>query len=598
MSIAGDWTSPGAPRIFRRSESDFSVDEPMQAPSVYTREALAELAAHGFDGFWLRGRLGEAMASTVFPELNDPRREERIRALRTVIECGRAAGMGLYLYFNDPLALPADSPFWRAHPDLAGEPFTDWGGQKVVSLCLSTPLAAQFLEQAAASVLRDLPGLAGVMLITASEHHTHCWSHYIRYSLEDGITFPTVGPLRCPRCAQREPADLVAQITRAWRMAADAHAPDCRVIAWNWSWSIWYPDPQREVLDALPPGVEVMADWERGGQRAWRGRTIPVDEYALGYAGPSERFLGCLAAARESGRPMLAKLQIGTTHEIATVPNLPLLTNLHKKLAGMQELGIAGFLGTWNFGCTLTLNTYAIRHFLDNPVDYRNRDRFLTTLAQTYLGVADPVLTIRAWDCFARAFEHYPFCIRLLYFSPLNDAPAHPLSFRYLAKPLEGSWIKHEFGDQLEDCLGNFTMEEVTAAFVDLAKGWQDGLPWYEQALGVPAPAATAVQRAHRLDELRCAQMIGLQLRSVSNLFRFHRERQTLVKEHGLTPPCDLPRTDVLIGILRDEINNARAALPLVEADPRLGYHQEAHTYMYSAALIREKLAQMERELT
>jgi hypothetical protein len=597
MNAATDWTRPGAPRIFRRPESDFNADEPLQAASVYTAESLGSLVEHGFNGIWLRGRLRELMQSTVLPELNDARRQERIDSLRAVIARGRAAGVGVYLFFNDPLALPANDPFWRAHPDLAGEPHHEWGGGDVVSLCLSEPTVARFFEEAAASVLRDLPGLTGVILITASEYHSHCWSHYVRYGLDDGITVPSATPLRCPRCARREPAELVAQIARGWRDAADRHAPACRVIAWNWSWSLWYRDPQREVLGALPPGVDVLADWERGGQRAWRGRTIVVDEYAMGYAGPSERFLGTCAAARQAGRPVLAKLQIGTTHEIATVPNLPLLTNLHQKLTSLHKHGIAGFMGAWNFGCSLTLNTYAIRLFLEQPAEYRDRDRFLGTLAQTYLGVADPAAVIRAWEQFARAFEHYPFSIQLLYFSPLNDAPAHPLSFHYTGTPLGGSWVPHEFGDRLGDCLGKFTMGEVADAFTGLACGWQEGLAWYEQALRHFAPGASPAQRQHAMEELHCAQMIGLQFRSAANLFRFHAERQRLMAERDLVAPCDLPRTEALTSLLRAEILNAHAALPLVEADPRLGFHQEARVYMYDAALIRKKIAQMEREL-
>lgn len=598
-----DWTQPGAPRIFRRPESDFNADEPLQAASVYTAESLGLLVEHGFNGIWLRGRLRDLMQSNVLPGLNDSRRQERLDSLRAVIARGRAAGIGVYLFFNDPLALPAHDPFWRAHPDLAGETHRDHAGQcdsgvqNVVALCLSTPTVARFFEEAAASVLRDLPSLAGVILITASEHHSHCWSHYVRYGLDDGMTLPSVAPMRCPRCARREPAELVSQIARGWRNAADAHAPQCRVIAWNWSWSLWYRDPQREVLDALPPGVDVMADWERGGQRAWRGRTIVVDEYSLGYAGPSERFLGTRAAARQAGRAVLAKLQIGTTHEIATVPNLPLLTNLHQKLAGLHEHGIAGFMGAWNFGCTLTLNTYAIRHFLERPAEYRDRDRFLASLAQSYLGVTDPVAVIRAWEQFARDFENYPFHIQLLYFSPLNDAPAHPLSFRYTGTPLGDSWVAHAFGDRLEDCLGPFTMVEVADAFAALDRGWQEGLAGYAQALRNLAPDATAAQHQHAAEELRCAQMIDLQFRSAANLFRFHQERQRLMAERGLVAPCDLPRTEALESILCDEIRNAQDALPLVEADPRLGFHQEARVYMYDATLIRKKIAQMEREL-
>ena len=586
-----DWTDASAPRIFRRPECDFNGDEPLQAPRVYTPEALGRMAAHGFNGFWVRGRLRHLMRSSVLPELNDPQRDERIAALRQTIEQGRQSGLGLYLYFNDPIALAEGDPFWQAHPDLAGEPHTGWKGKRTVALCLSTPAGARYMDQAAESVLRDLPGLAGVILITASEFHSHCWSHYARYGLDDGFVFPTTTPMQCPRCAKREPSELVAQITRAWRTSADACNPSCRVIAWNWSWSIWYREPQREVIEALPPGVTVMADWERGGSRPWRDTTIAVDEYSLGYPGPSERFMGVRREARDTGRSLMAKLQIGATHEVATVPNIPLISNLHRRWVGLQSQGVAGFMGTWNFGCSLTLNTYAMGHFLSNPAGFRDPERFLHSLARAYLGAADPAAVAQAWEQFARAFDHYPFHIRMLYFSPVNDAPAHPLSFRYEAAPLGPSWIAHDFGDRMEDCLGPFSMAEVGESFGRIEREWTAGVYVYERALTSPVP------EAHAREELTCAQMLSRQFRSAWNLFRFHRERQVLVKEHGLTPPCDLPRTESLLAIFRDEIDNARAALPLVESDPRLGYHQEAQAYMYNPAMIRSKIEQMEAEL-
>ncbi|MEI8244079.1 MAG: hypothetical protein WCI17_12485, partial [bacterium] len=163
--------------------------------------------------------------------------------------------------------------------------------------------------------------------------------------------------------------------------------------------------------------------------------------------------------------------------------------------------------------------------------------------------------------------------------------------------PLGDSWVAHAFGDRLEDCLGPFTMGEVADAFADLACGWQEGLAGYAHALRNLAPDATAAQRQHAAEELRCAQMIALQFRSAANLFRFHLERQRLMADRSLIAPCDLPRTEALESILRDEIRNAQAALPLVEVDFRLGFHQEARVYMYDARLIREKIARMENEL-
>ena len=597
MAQGRPWTAADSPRIFRSPAFNFYQDEALQAEAALTAEELARIAAHGFNGVWLRGRLRELMDSTVLPELNDAARARRIEGLRIAVDRARAVGMNLYLFFNDPLALGEKDPFWTGRAELQGEPYVTWTGERERSLCLSHPTVAAFLDEACASVLRDLPGLAGLILITASEHHSHCWSHYARFGLNDGFVFPATEPMVCPRCRNREPAELVGQIARAWRKAADAHNPACRVIAWNWSWSIWYPDPQAEVVRALPPGVDVLADWERGGRREWRGRTIDVDEYSLGYPGPSARFTATQQAAESEGRRVMAKLQIGTTHEVGNTPNLPLLTRLHAKLAKLTSRGVHGFMGSWNFGCGLTINTFAIRHFLKDPERFADEETFLRSLALEYFGIAQATPLLEAWRGFAEAFENYPFHIRFLYFAPLNDSPAHPLSLRYEGKALGGSWMPHELGDRLEDCLGPFTMAEVADAFDALDRRWREAMGPYRKALGAPPAGASPEQRRHVAEELACAELLAVQFRSTRNLFRFHQERATAMAATGLKAPCDLPRSAKLLGLMADEIRNAESALPWVDGDRRLGYHQEGRVCMYDSASIRRKIDAMKSEI-
>jgi hypothetical protein len=592
MSIR--WTDRSSPRIFRSPNSRFYEDEPMRASEVYTTPVLAGLAEHGFNGIWLRGRLRELMNSAVLPQLNDPAADQRLASLRCVMDRGHRLGIGVYLFFNDPLALEDSDPFWQARPELAGEPRKEWDGRHVTSLCLSHPVTARYLEQATQSVMTALPGLAGVILITASEHHSHCWSHRSRVDLGDGYVFKSTEPMRCARCAAREPADLVAQITGAWRAAADRSNPTCRVIAWNWSWSMWYGDPQREVVDALPPGVDLLADWERGGQREWLGRTLPIDEYSLGYVGPSPRFVGSHDAAAAHGRRVLAKLQLNVTHEMASVPNLPLMTNLHAKLRGLYERGVGGFMGTWNFGASLTMNTFAVGLFGRDPRRYCDQGAFLEALADEYLGAHDVAGLTRAWQAFAEAFAIYPFSLRMLYFSPVNDGPAHPLSLQYRATPLGDSYLAHEFGDRIEDCLGDLPIQGVIESLARMAQRWREGLAHYEPALAGQGHDITA---QHRREELGVARMIGIQLSSALSQFRFHHRRMQLMADRGWSGPCALPADPELLAIMRDEIDNVRAALPLLATDARLGYHQEGQVAMYDGVQVQAKIRAMEAEL-
>ena len=49
--------------------------------------------------------------------------------------------------------------------------------------------------------------------------------------------------------------------------------------------------------------------------------------------------------------------------------------------------------------------------------------------------------------------------------------------------------------------------------------------------------------------------------------------------------------------IIRDELENVRAALPFVEADKRFGFHSEAHAYLFDAARMKKKIRALEKQL-
>ena len=592
------WHQSNGLRIWRSPASDFYSDEVDLAPQVYTDAVFAEIAAAGFNAVWLRGKLRMLMESTVFPQLNDNGAARRRECLQQIIERGKRHGVDVFLYFNEPLAIAENDPFWRDHPELKGERSRNFDeSQDVFAMCTSMPAVRQFMSDAIGSVFKDAVGLGGVILITASEYHTHCWSHHAVRGLNDGVREAATTPLGCERCRDRGPASIVGELVALWRDAAAACALRPRVLCWNWSWSMWYPDPQAEVYAALPDGVEVLLDFERGMQVQRRGRLFDVDEYALSVVGPSERYLKSREVVLRRGLPLHAKLQLGTTHEIATVPNLPLIEQLHGKLVQLTNLETAGLMGTWNFGCSLTLNTAAVKQYIKCPDRYMDRDTFLSELSHDYFGVTDVAITSRAWRQFGEAFEHYPFAINLLYWSIVNEAPAYPLRLQYENKPMGGSWLDHEYGDCLDTSFpaGLFAID-VADAFDALADKWDDGLKDYEVVL---EPACEDVDMCRRrVEELACARMIGVQMRSSANIYRFHAWRQARIASLGLRPPCEVALDDAGRALLRRELEVSRAAVTLCRHDARLGFHQEAQAIFYDADSILRKCEQLEKMLS
>lgn len=593
------WSGEEAPRIWRVGESPFSDDEIMSAPECFSETRLRRIAASGFNAVWLRGRLRQLMRSTKLPELNDPEADLRRQNIKWLIERAAGHGLGVYLFFNEPLALPADDPFWNQHPDFKGQLHEEGPADDrrlMASLCVSHPQVQAFFDEVTAELLTEITGLAGVILITASEHHSHCWSHYARFSLDDGYVIDSREPMGCERCRDREPAELVGQLAGTWVKAAAQASPCPRVLAWNWSWSMWYAEPQAEVIEALPAEAELLVDWERGGTRPWFDRQIMVDEYALSYAGPSQRFERSWERARQRGLPVHAKLQLGTTHELATVPNLPVIPTLHRKCTGLNAHEINGFMGCWNFGCMPTLNTFAIGLFASDPRKYESERVFFHDLIARYFGEADEQAIVSAWRDFCEALTHYPFSIRTLYKSPINYAVAFPLTSRYEDAPLARSWVKDRWGDRLEEFLGPFTLEEMTRGFEAMVPHWRRGLEAYRAALS-SSEGADQEQAAHRHEELSCAEMIHLHFQAMVNLLQFHQWRKAKLEALALSPPCEVPLDDSARMIIQRHIDVARAALPLASADARLGYHQEPQAYLYDRAMLEAAIEQMQQQI-
>ncbi len=557
-------------RIFRSFKAKYYEDDILAGPGAYPEEYFAKLADHGFNAVWLRGILRNLAAADALPTLarDVPAHQD---ALGTVVDRATRHGVKVLLYLNEPLCLPADDPFWREHPETIGA-YGDSGMDEwwaTHALCTSVPAVQQWLRQAARQLFADIPQLGGWFLISASEHLTHCYSHR-GWKTRDGRNED------CPRCSQRHPSDVAAEVITLLRDGTRQASPAARCIAWNWSWTMYEQDPQDRLLDALPKDVTLLLDFERGGHRVMPGgKRIFIDEYSLSYVGPSERFMAGYHAARKRGLDVMAKLQIGTTHELATVPNLPLVNHVYEKLLAAQRLGLAGIVGTWNFGNALSLNTAAVGEFVRNRDNGGRPGDFVKRLAASYFPGADAAAVAAAIDLFCAAMEYFPFDMSMLYYGPANYALAYPLTLNPLTgKSMGWSWMMHERGDDLSASLGQFTLDEAIDAFAAVAAGWAAGAAALEKALATcPAPRA-------RL-ELGVAKVAGACFRSAANVYRTYRLRKDR--------PADAERQ--FAAIAADEIENLAAALPWIAADDRLGFHAECQGCQFSREMVGAKLA-------
>lgn len=597
-SIPGEYTRAATPsgafqpRIFRVQGTDYYGDEALDAAATHTDARLAEVAGMGFDGVWLHAELRE-LAPTSLYQAYVQQVAERRASLRRAAQRARTHGLGIWLYLNEPRGYPQSHPFWAEHPECRGQPASDtaiaWRRGKewfqVYSMCLSTAAIRGFLRDATRELFQAVPELAGAFVITASEHPTHCYSHLGRIPSRQ---------LDCPRCRDRSPLDMTVEVARAMQDGLNAAGTGAQLAMWTWSWDTLAPDPQTPLMQALPPEVALLSDFERGEPVERAGKRILVDEYSFAITGPSERFRAYAAAS--SVLPVWAKLQVNATHELATVPNIPAVGTLYEKVAAARAAGVRGVLASWLFAISPTLNSFATGRLLAHDGPLPPRDTFLRTLARDYFGSAtgdgEVAQVVDAWNRFGDAMRRFPSTIAFLYRAPTNYAPAYPWTVERAHTPMARSWTSEPWGDDLEQAATPFTLAEIATLLGDVATVWETGMVSYRRALAslaAPAalvspvspvsPALATEPQVHARQELDVAEACGLFFRSCAGRYAF-----------AAAVARQAPATE-LRAIIQEEVATCEAVLPLVRRDGRIGWQDDTRRQIVSPAAVEAKLA-------
>lgn len=559
------------------------TEEDAGPQTFYHDHLLMRLAEHGFNGIWIRGSFRHYARCSVFPEFG----RDSDRILSRLQDLARRAGrygIKVFLYLNEPLGIAENDEFFVHHPQCRGSASIF---KPMINLCTSTPEVKTYLRESAQDIFTRVPEVAGFVMITASEYPSHCWC---RSGISIDNPQERIGEVAsCPRCRERTPQEVVGEIFSLIQQGATAAKPDAEIIAWNWSWSMWEPDPQPGVLAALPEGVIVMGDYERGEPTQALGFEYLNDEYNLKVIGPSQRFRGVADFLRERGRPVYARIQIGTTHENPDIPYLPVLPNIARKYQTLQETRVAGMMTCWNFGNMPSLATEVAGEFTWGP-QARVREGLLRVARRNFgPEVAEEVVT--AWEILSTAHDDFPGSIPVMYHGPVSRGPAFLFIFDRINKSFPNSWLlDRDIRGDLLDWAVPFGPEKV--------------MECYRSEVAKAAPAVEmlerAVERSSGEDRRRLQRELGVvkfhlvQLTSAANVVDFLLTRNAY---HEATDPTEKSRLlDRVEDICRQEMENAARALPLLEADPRLGWHGEAYGYMISRPLVEEKLAQL-REL-
>ncbi len=531
--------------------------DPLADPDLdpYPDGLLARLSAQGVNGIWLHTVLRQlAPGGPDFPEFGDGH-EARLANLRKLVQRAKRYGIDVYLYVNEPRAMP--KAFFEHRPEMAGVEEGDY-----VAMCTSNPRVRQWVGDSLTYVFREVPGLGGVFTITASENLTNCASHNHRRD--------------CPHCAQRTDAEIQAEINTVISDGVHRAAPAAKVIVWDWGWN-GHGDA-RNTIALLPDSVWLMSvsEWalpiERGGVK------LVVGEYSMSSVGPGPRATLHWDYAKQRGLKTVAKVQLNNTWELSAVPYLPVLDLVAEHCERLAKADVDGMMLSWSLGGYPSLNLELAQEFAARPAP--NASTALQTVAERHFGPQAAPLVRQAWTKFSRAFREYPYSGAVLYNAPQQLGPANLLYGQPTGYSATMVGIPY---DDLNGWRGPYPPQIFAAQFQKVADGWAEGL----LDLGAAQSHVPADLRAAAVADLRVARAAQIHFASVANQARFIMARDAL-----LAAP-DAPNTgskrQKLTAILDGEIELAKKLFQLASADSRLGY-EASNQYYYVPLDLVEKV--------
>ncbi len=529
------------PPTFEKIVYSYSMmygDTFLEEGEIVSDHMLAMLQAQGVNGIWMQGLLSHLSPYPFVAGMDAGYQTRRKNLNRLIAQC-RRYGIAVYLYLNEPRGISPEqlTPQTEA---LKGRYFEGrW------SLCTATREVQEYLFAAVRDLLVAVPDLGGIITITMSENMTNCHSR------------PN-NP--CPHCGHLSHVDVVPEVNNIFQRAIDAAGVKTRLLANLWSWTEpygWTPELLDAGIQRMDQKIDILCVSEMGHLME-EGKRVQIKEYSLGHIGPCEETRANYASARAHGHRILAKVQVNSSWEIATVPYVPVFELVAEHMKNLRQEGVQGLMLSWTVGGYPTPAFDLVDRIFSGEDD-------LGAFYAAHFGERAAVVA-DAVHHFSDGFRHFPHTIGTVYQGAQELGPANLLYPE--ATGLHATMVAFAFDDYHAWC-GTYSEEEWATRLEALLKEWSTGLSLLPEG----GNAAYAMLR-------RYAEVVYVSLRSMLVQMRFCQARDAHDRRAALA-------------WLEEEEALVRWLYRLASQDARVGYEASNH-YYYTQNDFLEKLLDLD----
>ncbi len=449
--------------------------------------------------------------------------------------------------------------------------------------------AEEYYDSTYGRLFENCPGFKGVILVGEScifpskDPHT---TGSISFDF-DGMATSKVHPAFWP-CSD------YPQFLEMLKKVIYKHNKDADIVLWSYGWEYTPENLRNELIENLPKDVSLLSTYAMGDCYEKAGLIEKASDYTLSIVGPLPRFTEEAKAAKRAGLKLYTMANTGgLTWDFGVIPYEPFPNQWQKRhdnlLKDREKNGLCGLMESHHYGFYPSfISELAKWNF--TIMDKKPQDILGTILKSYYDNNTTLKEALKLWS---EGISFY-IAVNCDQYGPFRIGPAYPLNFRNKSVPKAATYA--HFGERILDAeynifIGNIpTRNSIPQLSVPFEK---EQLEKMKELMEKGIEIIEGIEnRNDELDELlELGKFISCCVTTCVNVKRFTLEK---IQMHASqTAEETLVHINLMEKIAREEIENAKSAIPYVRNNSRLGW-EPSMEYLGDEEHILWKIRQVE----
>ena len=355
------------------------------------------------------------------------------------------------------------------------------------------------------------------------------------------------------------------------------HNADADIVLWSYNWGSQPEEARVKVIEGLPEDVAMLVTFERFEPLRFGKAISHCADYTLAFAGPSQVFASEARAAKKRGLRLYSMTNTGgQTWDFGTIPYEPMPLQWMKRYEAMRaakdDWGLCGIMESHHYGFYPSfISKLSKLAFMEPRISL---DKALEKILKSEFGEANYIKVDEALGRWSEAITYYTPSNADQY-GAFRVGPSFPFYLDRAVKlpaDSEAGVRNPMFGPGIcnpEQGWGADSRDSVTSVRVP------EELKSLEKMLLIMKEGVAALKKAPQKNEAldRLINLGEFMVRTIITGINAKKWYILKTKFRSETSGEVLfGRIDEMEGLLREEIENARETIALVEADSRLGW--------------------------